>query len=154
MWTIPFVGFWLRDFSYFYYFIELRFNRLAENIGLKQKYQNNLFEIYQSEANKNYKKEIYSEIWQITHKKDIPVILVNFPILYNLKEYQFENINTFVKSLAEENNFSYLNMLDTFKVYNADSLVVNKYDAHPNELGHQLIAEKLYEEISKLSSLD
>jgi D-alanyl-lipoteichoic acid acyltransferase DltB (MBOAT superfamily) len=46
---------------------------------------------------------------------------------------------------AEEAGFTVLDLSDVYKGQSRQSLWVAEWDAHPNELGHQLIAQRLYD---------
>ena len=152
-WQIPVAGFWLREISYTYYFFESRFNRAAENIGIKKKWLDTLNTTYNSETNREYNLKVYGNISKIAKENNATVILVIFPVISDFKNYQFQIVHEFAKEIAQKNNFYFVDLLDEFKKYPADRLVVNKYDYHPNELGHQVAAEKILESFINQSIL-
>lgn len=143
--SIPFIGFWLRQVSYSYYFLETRTNRFLENIGVRTSYEITLLEVYNSELNQNHSRILYKEIAELTNANDISVILVNFPITYNLKNYPFSIITNFSRSVAEENGFYFIDLTKPFSEFKPEELIVSKYDRHPNELGHEIAAENILE---------
>jgi lysophospholipase L1-like esterase len=142
---IPYLGFWLRDISYFYYFLESRVNKLIENIKLKKKYDAAILETYNSSINQNYTRVLYREISNISQQNNITVVMLVFPAMFNLKEYPWTAINDFAREIAKENNFYVVDLLNDYKREGEEKLRVNKYDAHPNELGQKIAADKILE---------
>jgi lysophospholipase L1-like esterase len=142
-WQLPVVGFWLREISYTYYFFESRFNRAAENLGLKKKWLDTLNVTYNSEANKKYNLEIYKNISEIARENNASVVLVVFPVISDFKNYQFFMVHRFAEKIASENDFHFLDLFNDFSNYTAEEISVNKYDYHPNELGHSIAAKAI-----------
>jgi len=141
---VPFIGFWLRNYFYSYYFLESRFNKVLEIIKLKQNYESALLINLYSQKNKEYHSGKISDIAKIAEENNISVVFVIFPLIYNLNDYPLLPIDEFVKDSAKKENFYVVDLLLAYSKYPESQLVVNNYDSHPNELGHKLAAEETY----------
>ena len=146
---IPKIGFILRSISYLYYFFELNTNRLILGLGIRENFENYLIKVYNSDINKETNKKYFKELADISKKKNIAVILTIAPLPYKIKNYPFTKSHDYLKDIADENNFYYVESLDSYKKYDSSELFVNKHDLHPNELGHKLIADELYKLFKK-----
>jgi len=147
---IPYIGFILRNKLYSYYFIESRVNRFLENIGVKENWVYLLNESYSSELNREYNLDIYKQIGNITKENNISVLVVSFPLITNFENYPLNIIDDFAENISIQNNFSYLKILPYYSEYEPNELVVNKYDSHPNELGHEIVAKALLDKFINL----
>ena len=82
------------------------------------------------------------------------LIAVSFPFLNTpWNEYQFGFVHKRLDSLWKSMHIPHLDLLPEFKKHPAEKLVVNKFDAHPNELADsiaaKLIGKFLYANIPK-----
>ena len=146
---LPFIGFWLRSSSYLYYFLESRLNEILRSNSQDYNYESILGRLYNSSANKNASKEIYKEIGQVAEDNNISIMIVTFPIIYKLDNYSFLSAHNHVKEFSNENNFLYKDLLGDYQKYSEHDLVVNKYDAHPNELGQKIAADAIFNFLKK-----
>jgi len=76
--------------------------------------------------------------------------VVTFPFMHSLgPNYEYreihERLGVFWKSLGA----AHLDLLSVYESHRAKELVVNKYDAHPNELAHKMAAEAINEFLNK-----
>ncbi len=147
---VPYIGFVLRNSIYTYYYFESRLNRAMENLGLKKNYVFLLNEYFASEKNKEINRGYYEQIKNIANKNKVKVALVYFPMIVDFKPYPLESSQIYVKEVAKENGFYFIDILEAYQDHKPQDLVVNKYDAHPNELGHQLAAEQIYEKLMEM----
>jgi hypothetical protein len=141
--TLPFFGFWLKNASYLYYFLETKLNKIMNKLKKEDNYEKIISEVYKSNENRNHNQKTFNEISKISSENDIPVILVIFPMISNLKDYKFNGEHEIIKELGEKNGFYTLDLLDAYKQYEESQLVVNQYDAHPNELAHNITAKEI-----------
>ena len=85
-------------------------------------------------------------IRDLAENNDMPFYLVIFPALIKLNEnHSFFPILNIIKEFAEKNSIACYSLFESFKGYNGPSLWVSKYDQHPNEKGHQITADALYD---------
>ncbi len=141
---LPYVGFWLRNVLYSYYFIETRANKLIENLGYKQNYEDSLVTRYSSEKDIAYNSGLFREFSDETRKKNLSTVIVLFPMIYNFEDYPFEKANEFVRNISDTYGFEMVDLLDAYKAYPENELVINKYDSHPNELAQRIAADQIY----------
>jgi hypothetical protein len=78
----------------------------------------------------------------ITRERKIKLGLVMFPELYRLKGgYPFLEIHALVKESCRRLGIPFLDLLDTSRGHDPESLWVHPSDHHPNEIAHALAAE-------------
>ncbi|MDO8509362.1 MAG: SGNH/GDSL hydrolase family protein [Nanoarchaeota archaeon] len=142
---IPYFGFWLSNLFYSYTIFEIKMNRALENTGLKMSTTEITFKEFESDINKNYNRELFEKIAKIAKENDIKVVLIVFPVIYDFENYPFLEINSFIKKVGEDNGFYTIDILESYKKYEESTLIVNKYDLHPNELGHKIAGEAILE---------
>lgn len=147
--TIPFFGFWLRNLSYLYYFIETRINKLIERMHLECAYGEYLDHVFESEKNKEDNFKYFEELSKISKENNAELIVVIFPMIYDLKNYHFNEAHKFVKETGKKYNFVVIDLLPYYQEYTEKEIIVNTYDIHPNELGHEIAAQAIYEVIKK-----
>jgi lysophospholipase L1-like esterase len=138
---LPFIGFWLRSSSYLYYFIESRLNELLRGNSPDYNYESIMSKLYNSSLNKNESDRIYKQIADVANQNNITVLVVTFPIIYKLNNYPFKEAHKHVDELAYKNHFLHIDLLKDYQRYRVEDLVVNQYDAHPNELGQKIAAD-------------
>jgi len=88
--------------------------------------------------------EVLKEIKYLTESKGGKLLVVNYPFFHDQNEdYKFlpvhEKLEKFWNSLA----VPYIDLEPVFKNYDKQDLVVNKFDAHPNEFANSLVAETI-----------
>ncbi len=145
--TLPFFGFWLRNFSYLYYFLETRINKIIERLDIECTYGEYLDHVFESEKNREQNFQYFEELSRLSEENDAKLLVVIFPIIHNLNEYPFNEAHKFIKEAGEKYSFTVIDLLPYYQKYTEKELIVNTYDIHPNELGHQLAAEAIYENL-------
>ena len=81
-------------------------------------------------------------ISRLVEKNGGKLIAVSFPFLNTpWNQYQFEFVHKRLDSLWKSINVPHLDLLPEFKNHPAEKLVVNKFDAHPNELADSIAAK-------------
>lgn len=80
----------------------------------------------------------------VAEDKGIPFRIVVFPFMQNLgADYPFRAAHEQLKALAAEEQIPLLDMLPILESHAGERLVVNRFDNHPNERAHSLIAEAI-----------
>lgn len=121
------------------------------NASLKEE---NISQYYKKKYNDNYLgfKIAKTELTNLKKHCDLNNInctVVLMPDIHKLKPYNLAFINHKISVLAKELNMPYLDLLPAFKNIEKNSLW-NKYqDPHPNSYGHKIIAEEIYNFITK-----
>lgn len=138
---------WLRQVSYLFFYIETKVNNFHESYLEKQTYNEKLLDIYNSQINLEYNQNLFKELSKSTKENNISVIVVIFPMIYNLNDYPFSLTHNIVCNMSKSNNFSCIDLLKDYQDYSPNQLIVNNYDTHPNELGHKIAADEIYNKL-------
>lgn len=120
--------------------------RPDQNTGASQNFMDWLLELYDNPDIKAAYREELLKIYTYAQEKDIQLIVVVFPHLTAVEISR--PITSEVIHLYEEQGIPVLDVSIMIEGMPANSLVVNQFDAHPNELVHRLVAEELYRIIS------
>ena len=74
----------------------------------------------------------------------IPFHLVIFPFLFDLKAYEFGDIEAEIERFADKAGLPVFSLTPGFLGLDAHSLWVSRLDQHPNETGHRIAADTLF----------
>jgi lysophospholipase L1-like esterase len=93
----------------------------------------------------NAKKNLIT-IRDLAKKNDMPFYLVIFPALIKLNEnHSFFPIINIIKEFADKNGIECFSLFEAFRGQHGPSLWVSKYDQHPNEKGHKITSNALFD---------
>lgn len=97
------------------------------------------------------------ELIQVCEEARIPCFIICFPLLQQLNStYPFQDIHVRIRQEVrpEVRQFThFIDLFDYFKGRNAADLQVHPTDQHPNEIGHAIAGQALFEGISKTPGL-
>lgn len=79
----------------------------------------------------------------LVDRNDGSLAVATVPFLHNLKQYEFSDAHKTLNAFWDSEGVGNLDLLPVLQLKESASLVVNEYDAHPNENAHQLIAKSL-----------
>jgi hypothetical protein len=97
----------------------------------------------------------FEEIRGLTEPAGTPVVVVIFPVLFELQDYRWSAVHEQVRAEAERNGFRVLDLKAAFESYPAHRLQVQNGDhVHPNAFGHRLAGETLYRFLVESSLLN
>lgn len=85
-----------------------------------------------------------NEIATICKRGGIKTLYVNIPELHQLKDYPLANVTDYVRSVAEENQIPFLDLLPVIQDENPESLWVSPEDAHANERANAIFSQAIY----------
>ena len=89
-------------------------------------------------------KEALRKFKSFANKMNAHFKVVTFPFLQKKsKEYAFRRIHSKIDKFWVEERVEHLDLLDVYESHLGDKLVVNKYDAHPNEFANEIAAEAI-----------
>ena len=90
----------------------------------------------------------FRRLSQICRDRSIRPLLLMTPVIYDYPggDYAWEGLHSFIGSIARYYSIPSIDLTDEFSEYEAYQLRAGDHE-HPNELGHKLIADKLYEYI-------
>ena len=77
--------------------------------------------------------------------------LMIFPVLWDLGEgYPFKAVHATVSAFARENSIPVLDLLPAFEGHRGPELWVHATNQHPNEVGHRIAGDALYDFVTDL----
>ena len=72
------------------------------------------------------------------------LLVVTFPFVHDLgRDYQYRSVHARLDEAWRDLKVPHLDLLSAFEAYPNAELVVNSYDAHPNERAHAIAAEPI-----------
>lgn len=81
---------------------------------------------------------------RLSEEDDFQLVVVVFPMLYDFQNYPFERHHLQVLRLLNELDIDYIDLLTPYSEFEAEEFRILESDAwHPNELGHEIAADKL-----------
>ena len=112
----------------------------------KQEYDNKMDYIEYLHSEKIEKvRSAFQELGNV----DKRVVVVLFPVFSDFAEYKWEEEHDIIGNLAREMNFEFLDLFDAYSEFDAKDLRISKLDVyHPNELGHKIAADAIYDYLS------
>jgi len=116
-------------------------------LNIKSKFGDDFYtKLYSDKSNLESLSESFKEVNKISNKNDIKIVLVIFPVLYDLKSYKYEWIHSKITEEAEKNNFIAVDLIEYYKDYDDGELRAVKDDTwHPNRLGNEIAADSILE---------
>lgn len=94
--------------------------------------------------------EAFQYFKKLAEERGAKVLCVTFPFLNSLgKNYDYGFIHQRLDSFWKAQNVPHLDLLPLYRDMNPEKLVVNKYDAHPNEYAQKLAADAIGNFIEK-----
>ena len=116
-------------------------------LNIKDNFQGDYFtRVHKDEKLWGNAADSFNEIRKISDKNDIKVIMVIFPVLYDLDDYKWEWVHEMVRNESDKNGFIFIDLLEAYSKYEAEELRASKDDLlHPNKKGHEIAAEEIYE---------
>jgi len=92
-------------------------------------------------------KESLEKLSKYAKTKGINIYLAMTPDIHFLKDYPFKNIHATMKNLSNDFGYKYVDLYPYLEGIEFEKLQIIPGDAHPNEYGHELMANALYEHI-------
>lgn len=132
-----------------------RINRLISSYFKTINQDSELIDYYNSiyrDENPNWvtTKEMLKNFGDYSKQKNIPVLVVIFPLLFELNDnYPFSNLHQKVITELKSNNLEYIDLRESLNGLEANALWVYPTDPHPNEIVHFLAAKKIFEKLGK-----
>ena len=86
----------------------------------------------------------FDRLQRVSLEHETPVLVVIFPILYELDDYAWASVHEQVAAAATERGFHVVDLLASYRGFDPNDLQVVEGDhVHPNALGHQIAAEAI-----------
>lgn len=88
-------------------------------------------------------------IIDLAKKNNITVIVIVLPQFFgDFKNYEFTEVFQAVNSITSKKGVLSIDMVQYFKGYEIKDLIISFEDAHPNKLGHRIIADVLHDTLT------
>lgn len=91
---------------------------------------------------------LFRQALRTIQASDASMIVLVFPDLNALsrKKYSFESIHNKLSKFLQAERVHFIDFSDVYKMYGPLKLRVHTIDAHPNEIGHRIVAEKIMQD--------
>ena len=152
------LNFFLKRESYLHYFLSTKFAETKARLNERK--------VLENSAEKNYgallgyqfsndsigwklSKESLIKMDQISQGNNAKFLLVLWPDIQDLNNYQYEELHGIILNFCKETNLDCIDLLEDYKKY-ADIPMgtgPEKKDAHPDKLGHKIMADAIYKKI-------
>jgi len=138
------------------FFLNMYYYRMiAKSVPDVYNYYHFVKDLYNNEK-WDMQKQILTDLKSKITNSGGKLLVATFPFfnaMHGKNNYEFEFAHKKLDSLWKELNVPHLDLLETYGNYSSKELMVNKYDAHPNEFAHKLaagaISDFLQKEINK-----
>jgi hypothetical protein len=134
--------------SYFFNFFYYRLVGMIE--GTTREYDNWQRGLFFEEPTWTAHKNHFKKLKEGMGEKQ-KLLVVAFPFMGQLgKDYPYLEVHHKLDDFFEGEGILYLDMVDDFLEREKGELMVNRYDAHPNEEANKIVAQKFFENIELL----
>lgn len=143
----PGIIYQLKKRLYFYPFFWDRVMRLRYLFANKEnKYDSKIHNFYLDEYKGKERIDLaFSELKSLSQSQNFSVYILIIPVFYNeFDDYNLLYVHQFVKGLCIKYNFECIDTFNNFKNYALKDIIISYEDAHPNVVGHKIIAESIY----------
>jgi hypothetical protein len=93
------------------------------------------------------------EIAGICRENDIPLYVIDLPILIELRDYPFRREQEMVRQVVESAGGRFVDLLPQMREHPAAALWVHPYDQHPHEVAHHIAGHALARAMSEDGTL-
>jgi lysophospholipase L1-like esterase len=107
-------------------------------------------EVYQTNATGfNAMKQSLQRLASYAEQNNIRIYLAMVPDVHNLVDYKFNFVHELMRNLAQEDGYTFVDLLPALQGRPPAELWAMPGDPHPNSLGHQLMADALFPILDK-----
>ncbi len=142
---------WLLENSQLAVTLWSRLEQIKRKFGVQESFEEHYKNIYQDDYPGWLETQAaFNRLADYALKNDTRVIVTMIPDIHNLENYPFDFIHSKIKQVSAQNNFEYIDFLDSFKnINNQEELWAMPGDPHPNELGHAMMAEQILDYLTR-----
>lgn len=138
----------LIDRSYAFDFFYIRSTLFWSNSF--NEYLTSYFKLYEDDVSWLAAEQNIKNIITAAKQKNKPLAVIIFPMMNLIgPDYPGDVAHRRLTDLFAREKVPAVDLLPVYNRYLPKELMVNRYDAHPNELGHRLAAEKLHQLLSE-----
>ncbi len=130
------------------YFFNLMYFRLKQfTVPEVRNYYSFVKEYYEGPPWQRMRRKL-DRVHELCRINEADFRIVIFPFLHNLSShYPFQEAHKLIADYGRESNIPVLDLQSVLAAHAAEGLTVNRFDAHPNELAHQLAAEAIQKKL-------
>lgn len=145
----------IKRHSYTYAFFWDRITNIKTKLKVGQKtgsYTGYVHELYKgSFEGKKIMENSLNGIIDLGKQKNTTVVVIVLPQFFgDLKNYEFREVYPSVKNITSKKGVMAIDLLPYFQNNKVEEVIISYEDAHPNRLGHSIIAKAIYEKITPL----
>lgn len=93
-------------------------------------------------------KQALQDLIQLCKERNLPLLIVSYPELHQLKDYPLTMATTYIQGMAENSGTPFLDLLPYFSEHEPESLWVSTEDAHGNEVASEIAAQAIYHKVA------
>lgn len=138
-----------KELNYFtensYFLNEMFFKYMAMTDPEMNSYFEYLKDSYSGEPSWKKMQDFLGQIVDYCDTNNLQLMVVTFPFLHNFEDYGFTQAHQQLDKFWTSKGIKHLDLLPIFEQHKEENLVVNSFDAHPNENAHQIAAEAIGE---------
>lgn len=97
----------------------------------------------------NLQKRALIEISQFCNERGIAFSLIIFPLLFDLKDYQYQDVEDEITSFAKQNMIDVYSLIESFRGLDERELWISPLDQHPNERANEIAATGLLRKLEE-----
>ncbi len=135
----------LAEWSYAWIYFAGRFGEVARRVGGGHDWQAYYSGLYddESEGWRDAREQIRL-LAEFCEERSLPLALVNYPELHRLDPYPLAEVSNEVRELSRSLGLPYLDLLDSVRSEEPETLWVTPGDPHPNAHADDLMAEAIF----------
>ena len=144
-------GGWIARHSYLYVLTSSFLDGLGRKMSRRQSFTEYYLDLYHS-ARPGWRacQKSLLELNRLCRENDVVLRILLIPELHSPAEnYPFVKVHTMIKDVAQKNNIRVIEVRHAMKGIDPPRLWVSPGDANPSALAHRIIAEELFEALSK-----
>ena len=139
------LGTFLKKHSYLLALLHGKYLGLVPQFNAQLYWENYYRNLYAKDsASLKTNSQALQTLMELTKKKNISLLIVNFPELHKPNDYPFEFVTDYVRSQAEDHDIPFLDLLPSLKTQQPQDLWVSPEDPHPNAFAHEIAAQEIY----------
>ncbi len=142
------IGYWLFSKSYLLAFLSDKSQKIKVNLNQNFNWKTYYSDLYLPskpalETNKN----ALIDLTKYCKTHQIKLFISNIPELHQTQNYPFLEANAFIRSIAEDTQTPFIDLLQPLKTYNPQALWVSPEDAHANALANKIMGNAIAKKI-------
>lgn len=139
--------YWFKKAFYLYPFFWDKYSKLSYLFASRNGNYTSLVHSYYTDqyGGKENLNRAFLKLKDLSERNGFKVYVVIIPQFYNeFKDYDLKDVHSYVLELCKMERFICVDSLDDFRPYALKDIIISYEDAHPNAVGHKIIAENIF----------